>query len=254
MSAHARERVTILGIAFDSVTMDGAVRRVADLFESKGGQVVTANPEMVMAASERSATGAALRRAIEESSLVVADGIGVVAASRLLGTPLPERVPGIELAERALALAAREGKRVFLLGGKPGVAEEAAARLVSRHPRLMVVGVRHGYFGNDDNAAIAQEIARSKAELLLVGMGAPRQELWIAEHLQATGVRVAMGVGGALDVFAGRARRAPVFFQRVGLEWAYRLAREPRRIGRMAALPRFVARVLRDILIRRGGD
>lgn len=240
----ANERVAILGVAFHVVTMDEAVQRIASLLESGAGQVVTANPEIVMAANEPTPTGEALRRAIANSSLVVADGIGVVMASRLLGTPLPERIPGIELAERALRAAARGKKRVYLLGGRPGVAGEAAARLCERIPGLTIAGVRDGYFGNDDNAAVVEEIARSGADLLLVGMGAPKQEIWIAEHLDELGVNVAIGVGGSLDVFAGRVRRAPATFQRLGLEWAYRLAREPRRIGRMVALPRFVVRVL----------
>lgn len=250
-----RPQVSILGVSFDALTLAQAVGRVEELWRTEGHQVVTANPEMVMVARESSERGLALRRAIEGSSLVVADGIGVVLASRLLGTPLPERVPGIELSDRVLACAARQGKRVFLLGGRPGVARHAAERLAQRHPGLDVAGVRHGYFGNDDNALVVQEIARSGAELMLVGLGVPRQELWIAEYMAATGVRVAIGVGGALDVFAGRVPRAPVAFRRLGLEWAYRLAREPRRIVRMSALPRFAAAVLSDRVaaLRRGG-
>ena len=248
----AGERVDILGVGFDAVTMEEAVRRVADLLEAGAGQVVTANPEIVMAANEPTRDGEALRRAIAASALVVADGIGVVLASRLLGTPLPERIPGVELAERAIGVAARAGKRVYLLGARPGVAEEAAARLLARHPGLVIAGVRDGYFGNDENAAVVAAIARSGADLLLVGMGAPKQELWIAEHFRRTGVKVAIGVGGALDVYAGRVRRAPAAFRRLGLEWAYRLAREPRRIRRFVALPRFVARVLLSRVAKRG--
>lgn len=269
-------RVEILGIGVDVVTAKEAVERVASFWregaaeEREPGrerepdrgerrpvegaprpraarQVVTLNPEMIMAAQE----SAELREALATSALVVPDGIGVVWASRVLGTPLPERVAGIDLAAALLEVAAREGRKVFFLGGKPGVAEEAAERLCRRCPGLRVAGVHHGYFTEAENDRVVEVIAGASPDLLLVGLGAPKQELWIRRHRDRLGAHVAIGVGGALDVFAGRVRRAPQGWQRLGLEWAYRLIQEPRRYRRMLALPRFAAAVLWDRWQRR---
>lgn len=239
-------RVDVLGVPVDRVTLDEASEAAASLWESAGSHhVVTVNPELIMAALE-GPDGPALRRVLAEASLSVADGVGVVWASRLLDEPLPGRVPGIELAERLLERAAAAGKRLFLLGGRPGVAEEAAKRLEERYPGLNVAGTYHGYF--DTRPAEGDEgveaVAGCKVDLLLVGMGAPKQELWIARRKEQLGAKVMIGVGGALDVFAGRVKRAPAFLRRAGLEWAYRLATQPWRARRMTALPRFALRVL----------
>lgn len=238
--------IDVLGVRIDVVTLDEALRRIETFVETSdrpgGCHVVTANPEMILAALEPGSVPS-LKKVLDDAELVVADGIGVVWASRLQGSPLPERVPGVDLAASLLEMAAQKGWRVFLLGGEPGVAAEAARRMMQKHTDLRVVGTDHGYFTDDD--AIVQKIAAADVDLLLVGMGVPKQEHWIAAHRRRLRARVMMGVGGALDVFAGRVRRAPLIWQRVGLEWAYRLLQQPRRIGRMAALPRFVIRVLR---------
>lgn len=248
MSARAwPERVDILGVWVDVLTLDEAVAKVVSYWslpDAAPRHVVTLNPELVMAALDERPGDARLLGALEESSLVVADGIGIVWASRILGVPLPERVPGIELAEHALRHAAATERRVFLLGAKPGVADAAGRRMSERYPGLRVVGVHHGYFKDQETKNVVATVRAAEADLLLVGLGAPRQELWIARHKETLGAKVLIGVGGSLDIFAGESRRAPVAFQRLGLEWAYRLAKEPKRVGRMAALPRFVARVL----------
>lgn len=242
------DRVDILGIAIDGVTLAEAVRRVRSAWSGaaprSGWHVITANPELVMHALRPDPPGPQVRAALERADMVVADGIGLVWASRVLGTPLPERVAGIELAEASVADGAPDGLRLYLLGGRPGVAAEAGRRLAARYPGLQVVGTGHGYFGPEETAQVVAAVHKAAPDLLLVGLGAPKQELWIARHRHELGARVLIGVGGALDVFAGRVRRAPVLFQRLGLEWAYRLAREPWRARRMSALPRFVARVL----------
>jgi N-acetylglucosaminyldiphosphoundecaprenol N-acetyl-beta-D-mannosaminyltransferase len=175
---------------------------------------------------------------------VVADGIGVVWASRRVGCPLPERVPGIELMEALCARAEAEGWAVFLLGGLPGVAEQAALALSRRWPRLRVAGTHHGYFSED--GPVVEQVARSGAQVLFCGLGSPRQELWLARNLARLGVQLAMGVGGSLDVLAGRTPRAPLWLRRLHLEWLYRLLREPRRWRRQLALPRFAWLVLRS--------
>ncbi len=234
-------RVWILGVPFDPVGLKEAADRACSVVRAGGSHlVVTANPELVVAAQ----SDPELARAVRAASLVVADGIGVVWASRRFRRPLPERVPGIELMELLCARAAEEGWRVFLLGGLAGVAEQAAAALQRRWPTLQVAGTHHGYFSEDD--AVVEQVARSGAELLFCGLGSPRQELWLHRHLHPLGVRLAMGVGGSLDVLAGRTPRAPGWVRRLHLEWLYRLARQPWRWRRQLALPRFAWMVLRS--------
>lgn len=241
------DRVWVLGVPFDPVRLAEAADRVASLVESGGAHlVVTANPELVMAARK----DPELVRAVRGASLVVADGIGVVWASRRLGRPLPERVPGVELMEALCERAARQGWPIFLLGGLPGVAEQAAAELRRRWPGLPVAGTHHGYFQVE--GAVVEAVACSGAALLFCGLGSPRQELWLSRHLDRLGVRVAMGVGGSLDVLAGRSTRAPAWLRRVHLEWLYRLLREPRRWRRQLALPHFAWLVLRSASRREG--
>jgi N-acetylglucosaminyldiphosphoundecaprenol N-acetyl-beta-D-mannosaminyltransferase len=232
-------RVWVLGVPFDSVRLKEAAQRVASLVASGGAHlVVTANPELVMAAHR----DPRVMEVVRQAALVVADGIGVVWASRRLGTPLPERVPGIELMDALCGLAALQGWPVFLLGGLPGVADRAALALQRRHPGLRVAGTHHGYFRDDE--PVVRAVAGSGARLLFCGLGSPRQELWLAENVDRLGVRVAMGVGGSLDVLAGRSARAPAWLRRLHLEWLYRLLREPWRWRRQLDLVRFAWRVL----------
>ena len=234
-------RIDILGVGFDPVDLDGALARVAGLVaRGSPALAVTANTEIVMTARRAADLAAVLAGA----ALVVADGVGVVWASRCLGRPLPARVPGIELAERVLAEAARRGWPVYLLGGRPGAAEQAAARLQERYPGLRIAGCGHGYFGPEQEARVVEAIRAAGPALLFAGLGMPRQERWLARQLAALGVPVAMGIGGSLDVWAGHAHRAPRAMQTLGLEWLYRLAREPRRLGRQLAIPHFMALIV----------
>jgi N-acetylglucosaminyldiphosphoundecaprenol N-acetyl-beta-D-mannosaminyltransferase len=234
-------RVDILGVGFDPVDLDGAAGRVADLVErGTPSLVVTANTEIVMTARRASDLAALLAGA----ALVVPDGVGVVWASRYLGRPLPARVPGIELAERLLREAVRRRWPVYLLGGRPGVAEEAGARLTAAYPGLAIAGCAHGYFGSAEEAAVVRAVRAAGPVLLLAGLGTPRQERWLARQLPALGVPVAMGIGGSLDVWAGRAQRAPRLMQTFGLEWLYRLSREPRRLRRQLTIPHFMALIM----------
>ena len=234
-------RIDILGVGFDPVDLDGAAIRVAGLADARRPSlIVTANTEIVMTARR----DAGLRALLAAASLVVADGVGVVWGSRYLGKPLPARVPGIELAERLLSEAARRRWRVYLLGGRPGVAEQAARRLCASYPGLEIAGCAHGYFGPVDEAGVIAAIRAAAPTVLLAGLGTPRQERWLAQHLMPLGSAVAMGIGGALDVWAGRARRAPRLMQAIGLEWLYRLAHQPRRLRRQLTIPHFMAIVV----------
>ena len=175
------------------------------------------------------------KKCLNAADLVLPDGIGVVYSAKILGTPLKERVPGIEFAEAMLSALNEMGGRLYLLGAKPGVAEEAGRRICARYPALVLCGTHDGYF--KDEQAILPEIAAAKPDLLFVCLGAPKQEKWMARWGQHTGAKLAIGLGGCLDVFAGNVRRAPEQWQKLGLEWAYRLKKEPKRIGRMAKLP-----------------
>ena len=175
------------------------------------------------------------RRALLGADLVLADGVGVTYAAKILGRPLKGRVTGIGFAQGLMTWMARTGKRLYLLGAKPGVAELAAANLKAQHPGLLVCGTHDGYFSED--GPVVEDIRAHAADVVFVCLGAPKQELWMVKHGPASGARLMVGLGGSLDVFAGIVERAPEGFQRLGLEWLFRLMKEPSRIGRMSKLP-----------------
>ena len=232
-------RVELLGVGFDNVTMDEAVQRGVTMLQSEGTHyVVTPNPEIVETCREN----AAAKEAVNSADLVIADGIGVIYGSRIRKTPLKERVPGIEFGAAMVEQCAKLGKRVYFLGCKPGVAELAAEKLKEKHPELIVAGAADGYF--KDDAAAAAKVRESGADLLFVCLGAPKQEIFMKNYGEATGAHLMMGLGGSLDVFAGKVERAPQFYQDHGLEWFYRLMKNPSRIGRMMKLPLFLIHVM----------
>ena len=225
-------KTEILGVRFDDLTQQEAAQQGRQLLEEdKFHYVVTPNPEFLLAAEK----DPEFRRVLNAADLVLPDGIGVVYSAKILGTPLKERVPGIEFAEAMLSALNEMGGRLYLLGAKPGVAEEAGRRICARYPDLVLCGTHDGYF--KDEQAILPQIAAAKPDLLFVCLGAPKQEKWMARWGQHTGAKLAIGLGGCLDVFAGNVERAPEQWQKLGLEWAYRLKKEPKRIGRMAKLP-----------------
>lgn len=229
------ERTEILGVEFDNVTLDEAADRAIALMDQDGPHLVaTPNPEIVQLARRDPEFG----RVLSDADLVIPDGVGVVYAAKILGRPLKGRVPGIEFAAALMARMAGKGKRLFLLGAKPGVAELAAANLAVEYPGLVVCGTHDGYFQED--APVAETIRRARTDVVFVCLGAPKQEMWIARNGADTGARLLVGLGGSLDVFAGQVKRAPKAFQKLGLEWFYRLCRQPSRIGRMAKLPLFL--------------
>ena len=233
--------IDILGVKIDDVTLGEAVGRIKGFVKAVSPHlVVTCNPEMVMTAFTDQLLAEILRRA----DLVVPDGIGVVWASRVLKRPLTQRVPGIELMEAALAEAAREGWRVFLLGSEPGVAERAAQAMQKSFAGLNIVGTHHGFFSREEEPQVLQMIKDAMPQILFLALGVPRQEKWAAAHLGSLRVPVAMGVGGSLNVWAGVDRRAPAWMRQVHLEWLYRIVRQPWRLRRAMAIPRFMAAVL----------
>lgn len=233
-------KINILGVAFDALTLGEAEERAdALLCSGAGGYIVTANPEIVLRCREDAAYAAAVNGA----KLVLADGVGDLCAARILGTPLPGRVAGADLVPRLLARLAERGGSVFLYGARPGVAERAGESLQSACPGLRIAGTENGYIS--DETALLEALEREKPDLLLLGLGAPRQELWMAENRKRTPA-VMIGVGGLLDVFAGDIPRAPETWQRLGLEWLYRLLREPRRFKRVIRLPKILLLALRE--------
>lgn len=228
-------RTDVLGVAFDDVTLDEAVDRALAMLEEDGPHMVaTPNPEIVQRAQkDREFAGI-----LAQADLVIPDGVGVVYAAKILGRPLKGRVPGIDFASALMGRMAGTGRRLYLLGAAPGVAEQAAVNLRAKYPGLVVCGAHDGFFQDDASPAAAIKAAR--ADVVFVCLGFPKQEKWIAAHGREAGARLYVGLGGSLDVFAGRVERAPESFQRLGLEWLHRLMKEPSRIGRMAKLPLFL--------------
>lgn len=232
-------KIDVLGVSYDSLTMDEAVSSALELVQKhSAGYVVTPNPEIIMLSHEVEGLGIA----IDEASLVLADGIGVIYGAKILGTPLKSKLPGIDFADKLMAELAKSGKSVFLFGSKPTVAEKAGEMLREKHKGLVIAGTQDGYFSDD--LPIIEKINAAAPDLLLVCLGAPKQEFWMQKNRSKLSVGLMAGLGGSLDVFAGNVKRAPKIFQNLGLEWFYRLCCEPWRIKRMIKLPLFLVAVM----------
>jgi len=229
-------RAHVLGFPVDSVSVPEAVDRVATTIRDSGTlQVVTVNAEMAMQGLADPEFGSILK----DSGLVLPDGSGVVWAVKRQGKPVT-KLAGVDFVGHIAQWCAREGKSLFLFGAAEGIADAAAAKLQERYPGLRIAGTRSGFFTPDEEPAVLEQIRTASPDVLFVALGVPRQEKWIAKHQKALGVPVAMGVGGSFDVLADRVKRAPVGFQRLHLEWLYRLIQEPWRWKRMSStLPRF---------------
>lgn len=240
----ALDTMEVLGVRVDRVDTWEALAQIGELMEQPGAShVVTLNPEYVMWAQR----DPSLLAIINNADLSVPDGMGIVWASRLAGQPLNGRVTGTGILPEICRLCARKGVGVYFLGGRPGVAELAAARLRERFPELIVAGVSASDPGPEQDPQTVADINDSGAAVVAVAYGCPKQDFWIDKNRGAlTGVKVAIGVGGAFDFISGQMPRAPRWMRRMGLEWLYRLLREPKRFVRMMALPRFGWRVLAD--------
>lgn len=230
-------KIDIHGVMIDNVSMDEAIISVFDML--KTGQqhmIFTPNAEIIMQANR----DPELKNILNSAQLVVPDGAGVVLASKILENKLKEKVSGVDLVKNILKSTGKRPMSFFILGGKPGVAEKAYINIVSDYPKAKIMGYRNGYFNENEMPEIIKQINDSKADILLVGLGAPKQERWIYNNVQELNCKVLIGVGGSIDVFAGTATMAPDFMRRAGLEWLYRLIKEPRRAKRMLDLPRFI--------------
>lgn len=238
-------RIEIIGTPVDLIDLDGVIERIAGwLAEPSGGlrHIVTVNPEYVMAARQRRR----FRYVLQRADLAIADGVGLLLAARLLRLQVPPRITGNDLVN-ALAALDHDEKRIFLLGAAEGVADQAAGILSSRHPIASIAGTLSGNPSPDGWDEISQALERSRPTVLFVAFGHPKQDLWIAtyrERLEEHGILVASGVGGVYDYLSGRVPRAPGWIRRVGLEWLYRLVRQPWRWRRQAVLPVFAVLVI----------
>lgn len=231
------DSLNILGVRVDNVTYDEAVALVDSFLRVNGcHQIATVNPEFVVIAQ----TNAQFMHTLNQCSLNVPDGVGLLWASRRLGAPLRERVTGQEMVDRIAALAAKRGEPIFFLGAREGIAERAAEQLKGKCPELKIAGCYAGSPALDEEERIVEQINESGTRILFVAFGPPQQEFWIARNAARLKVAVAIGVGGTFDTLAGIVPRAPGWMQRAGFEWTYRLFREPRRFKRQLAIPYFM--------------
>lgn len=204
--------------------------------------VVTADASaVVIAQNDRE-----LYSIINCADLVTPDGMGILWAAKCFGCPLLERVSGADMVEKLCSIADKTGYRIFLLGSAPGIADAAAMNLKARYPNLQIAGTHHGYFKEDEAPQIIQKIRDSKPDILFTAMGIPLQEKWISRYMHEIEVPVSMGVGGTFDVLSGQVKRAPKWMQDHGLEWIYRLIKDPKKIGKVKTLPIFAMMVLKS--------
>jgi N-acetylglucosaminyldiphosphoundecaprenol N-acetyl-beta-D-mannosaminyltransferase len=235
-------KVNVFGIAVSRMSMQETIDYIIEaIHQNKPHQVVTINPIMVMMALEDPEFMSIMHRA----ELIVPDGTGVVWAAKYKGTPVKERVPGCDLLYELMKAGESHRWKVYLLGASPEVIAETASRLKAAYPRIDIVGYHHGYFTPEEDQRIVEEIKQADPQLLFVASQLDRQEPWIHEYRDQLNIPIMMGVGGSFDVIAGRVKRAPKAFQKLHLEWFYRLMKEPTRFKRMLALPKFVGKVIR---------
>jgi N-acetylglucosaminyldiphosphoundecaprenol N-acetyl-beta-D-mannosaminyltransferase len=249
---NASDRSDVLGCAIDRLDMEQTVERVDSIIASGGfAQHMAMNVAKLVTLRD----DPGLREIVAGCSIVNADGQGIVWASRLLGDPVPERVAGIDLMQNLLGLAERRRYRVFILGARDTVLESAVERIRERHPGLELAGYRDGYFADEESAEVCAAIRFAQPHIVFVAMSSPRKEYFLGQYGEQLGAQFVMGVGGSIDVIAGVTRRAPLAWQRLGLEWLYRMLQEPRRMFRRYSVTnaRFAWQLARGLITPRGG-
>ncbi|WP_105616845.1 WecB/TagA/CpsF family glycosyltransferase [Vallitalea okinawensis] len=237
------DKIDVLGVGISRVDMKEATKEILSYLKGNETRMIfTPNPEFIMAAREDQT----FKKILNEGDLVIPDGIGVVIGAKMLKTPLKERVPGYDLIQHTFNQIKDKNIGIYFLGSGPGVAEEAAKKMEEKFPGLKIVGCRDGYFDENEESYIVEEINATGADILYVALGAPKQEKFIFKHRDQLNVKIAMGVGGSFDGMAGRVKRAPVIFQKLNLEWFYRLISQPTRAKRMMKLPLFIIEVMKN--------
>lgn len=236
-------KVTIFGVPISRLSMRDTIVYLTQAIERRQPhQIITANPIMVMTALDHPD----YMKMMNQAELIVPDGAGVVWASGYVGQPVKERVAGYDLIHELMKVGETKNWKVYLLGASSDIIEAAADKLKRLYPRIEIVGYRDGYFGAEQDQQVIEDILQANPDILLVGRSADKQEPWIAQHKQELRIPVMMGVGGSFDVLSGKLKRAPVMFQKLRLEWFYRLLQEPWRYKRMLTLPKFAVKVIRE--------
>lgn len=240
-----RNLVKVLGVNIDNITMSEGCEIIFDFLHSKSKKTIfTPNSEILYEAYR----DLNFTDILNSGDLVLPDGIGVVIASKFYGTMIKERVAGFDLMNELIKIAYREKKNIYLLGAKPGIAQIAKDKLEKHFKGIGIVGYHDGYFDEIEESMIIEDINKKNTDIVLVALGAPKQEKWISINKKKLDVSILMGVGGSFDVLSGEVKRAPEFYQRAGLEWFYRLMKEPWRIKRMMRLPKFLFLSLYDAI------
>ncbi|QZY57401.1 WecB/TagA/CpsF family glycosyltransferase [Crassaminicella profunda] len=230
-----------MGVFVDQGTLEDATNRCIEFMNTMGCKmIITPNTEIIMSAQKDSK----LRQIINHADLVIPDGIGIIYASKIQKKGLTERVTGVDLMHKILEYCNENQKSIYILGGKPGVAEKACENIKNKLSGVEIKGFRDGYFKEEEEGKIIENINRLNADILFVALGAPKQEIWMDKYREKLKSKIVMGVGGSVDVWAGTVKRAPKIYQKLGLEWFYRLLKEPWRYKRMMVLPKFMIKVI----------
>lgn len=238
----AHEKVKIFGVKVSNVTIDEAYDEFLHLNnEYRTSMIFTPNTEFIMAAQDDEE----FRDVLNEGDIVLPDGIGLIHASNMLKLGLKEKVAGVDFMNKLIDYANKTSKSIYILGGTEGTAEQASIAINEKYSKIKIAGFHHGYFEEKDELKILDKINDAKPDLLIVALGFPRQEKWIYKHRKILNCGAAMGVGGAIDIWAGNSKRAPKIFIKLGLEWLYRGMKQPERIGRLTALPKFMIKVFK---------
>ncbi len=236
-------KIPLLKVRVNDVDMREALAMCDEyILSRKPHHIITLDASMCVMAEH----DAKLRKVIEDSDLITPDSVGVLWACKRMGKSLRERVSGVELVEMLCSLSPEKHYRLFFFGSAPGVAEQAAEKMRLKYPGCEIVGTRNGFFTEKDNNDIIMQIQNAKPDILCVALGIPKQEMWISEHIQTLGVPICIGVGGTFDVLSGNVQRAPMWMRKLSIEWLHRLISNPRKIGKVMTLPKFVMLILRQ--------